>query len=86
MRGRSYPDDGKWHSLEKGEKWKSPDCEEEFCDAHIVKRDNGVMRPVQSRSAGGFIRAHQAKGRAEKYLDYLYIANGGLSFKVSEES
>lgn len=26
------------------------------------------------------------KGRAEKYLDYLYVANGGLSFKVSEES
>ena len=35
---------------------------------------------------GHFIYAHQVKAEAEKYLDYLYIQNGGLAFKVNEES
>ena len=35
---------------------------------------------------GNFIYAHKVKAKAEKYLDYLYIKNGGLAFKVSEES
>lgn len=35
---------------------------------------------------GSFIRAYRVKSRPEKYLDYLYIANAGLAFKVSEES
>lgn len=33
-----------------------------------------------------FIYAHKVKEKAEKYLDYLYIKNGGLAFKVNEES
>ena len=35
---------------------------------------------------GSFIRAYRMKSMPERYLDYLYIANGGLAFKVSEES
>ena len=30
--------------------------------------------------------AYKVKSKPEKYLDYLYIKNGGLAFKVSEES
>ena len=36
--------------------------------------------------AGEFRWAHQVKAKPEKYLDYFYIENGALSFKVSEES
>ena len=35
---------------------------------------------------GNFTYAHKVKEKAEKYLDYLYISNGGLAFKVNEES
>lgn len=35
---------------------------------------------------GNFMWAHKVRARAEKYLDYLYVKNHGLSFKVSEES
>ena len=35
---------------------------------------------------GHFIFAHEVKEKAEKYLDYLYVRNKGLAFKVNEES
>ena len=37
-------------------------------------------------SKGHFIFAHEVKEKAEKYLDYLYVRNKGLAFKVNEES
>lgn len=35
---------------------------------------------------GRFTYAHKIKSIPERYLDYLYVKNGWLSFKVSEES
>ena len=36
---------------------------------------------------GDFTWAHKVRDlRPQRYLDYLYIKNGALSFKVSEES
>jgi len=40
----------------------------------------------ETKWEGGFRWAHKVKSEPEKYLDYFYIANGGLAFKVSEES
>lgn len=37
-------------------------------------------------TTGRFRWAHQVKAKPEKYLDYFYVENGVLSFKVSEES
>lgn len=42
--------------------------------------------PGELEILSGPVVAYKVKSKPEKYLDYLYIANGGLSFKVSEES
>lgn len=46
--------------------------------------ENDASYPIPDK--GGFRWAHRVKSVPEKYLDYLYIKNGGLAFKVSEES
>ena len=35
---------------------------------------------------GSFVRAYRAKRVPVRYVDYLYVKNGGLAFKVNEES
>lgn len=35
---------------------------------------------------GGFVLAHKVKEVPMGYLDYLYVKNGALAFKISEES
>ena len=47
-------------------------------------RENGMEYPIPTK--GNFKWAHKFKSKPEKYLDYLYVNRGRLSFKVSEES
>jgi hypothetical protein len=47
-------------------------------------RENGMEYPIPTK--GEFKWAHKFKSKPEKYLDYLYVNRGRLSFKVSEES
>ena len=46
------------------------------------KLEVGRYKPVK----GNFKLAHEVKSKPEKYLDYLYVQNKGLAFKVNEES
>ena len=57
-------------------------CDSTLC--HPAWNDNGMEYPIPH--PGKFIYAHKVKAKAEKYLDYLYVKNGGLAFKVCEES
>ena len=56
------------------------------CDAHMSYREGTNEYPKPSASRGQFIYAHLVKSKPEKYLDYLYVKNGWLQFKISEES
>ena len=62
------------------------DCKEgENC--HLQKVENPKPVEYDIPTKGNFIYAHRLrKEKPEKYLDYLYIKNGWLQFKVSEES
>lgn len=51
---------------------------------HVSFQENGVRYPIPDK--GNWKMAHKVKAKAEKYIDYLYVKNGGLSFKISEES
>lgn len=61
--------------------WK---YEDPYSGEWVVHENRNVVWGIPGR--GSFVRAYRAKEVAQKYLDYLYIENGGLSFKVSEES
>ena len=77
MEFRKYDKDGPWKEFRDGDNTIDE-------DGRQAKYFNGMAYPVPVK--GSFIRAYHVKAKAERYLDYLYIANGGLSFKVSEES
>ena len=83
----------KTEQFSEGQKIKWTDengLEHEDCHpAVVVNRDiqgkeYAVEYPVPAK--GNFVAAYRVKSRPEKYLDYLYIANRGLAFKVNEES
>ena len=79
---RSWMDESQWKTIEKGDQKLSDD------EAITLKVMNSSSYPVSRNMdfLSGPVVAYKVKSRPEKYLDYLYIANGGLSFKVSEES
>ena len=81
---RSWMDNERqWKTIEKGDQKLSDDDE-----SLPVKVMNSSSYPVPKDMdfLSGPVVAYKVKSRPDKYLDYLYIANGGLSFKVSEES
>ena len=74
------------HTLDREEQVpiKEPvDSEVEY-QYGIGFRENGMTYPIPTK--GEFKWAHLVKSKPEKYLDYLYIKRGRLSFKISEES
>lgn len=56
------------------------------CEYHLAVVGNTQPVEYSIPEMGNFIFAHKVKAKPEKYLDYLYIKNGGLAFKISEES
>lgn len=66
--------------------------ESELEDGKVVCHDDRTNKKTTLEvtrdfpSPGRFKFAHEVKSKPEKYLDYLYLQNGGLSFKVNEES
>ena len=74
------------HTLDRGEQVpikNRVDSEVEY-QYGIGFRENGMTYPIPT--TGNFKWAHLVKSKPEKYLDYLYVKRGRLSFKISEES
>lgn len=58
-------------------------------DGEVITFKNSDGKSEQKRSIptkGSFRWASKVKSKPEKYLDYLYVKNGGLTFKINEES
>ena len=55
-------------------------------DQFVYERGGAKDVEYSVPTIGLFVRAYRATLVPERYADYLYIDNGGLSFKVSEES
>lgn len=74
--------DSKGHRLPIGS--ETIDDDDRILNNQPAYRENGVVYPIPAK--GEFRWAHKFKSKPEKYLDYLYVNRGRLSFKVSEES
>lgn len=99
QQGRNYPDNG-YETLEEGIEdngmpdhvWsdQNPYVEESGERSMLPRRrvnPSGAAPKYKKPGPGDFTWAHRVTtSRPQSYLDYLYIKNGALSFKVSEES
>lgn len=99
QQGRNYPDDG-YETLSPGVNDRGEPKDIWIDEEHEPYNETGKRSSMLPRKRvnpsdvkykkpglGGFIWAHRVvKSRPQNYIDYLYINNGALSFKVSEES
>ena len=98
QQGKDYPDNG-YETLEPGveDNGKPNDVWMDGSKTYVENGDERSMLPrkqinpsdvvYKKPGMGDFVWAHRVvDSRPQKYIDYLYVKNGALSFKVSEES
>jgi len=98
QQGRDYPDDG-YETLEPGveDDGKPNDVWIDESKQYVEDGDGRSMLPrkrinpsdvvYKKPGIGGFTWAHRTRDvKPQNYIDYLYVKNGSLAFKISEES